>query len=244
MSIYIISDLHLCESRPESMTLFKSFMKERIITGGNTLYILGDFFEYWIGDDIYDAFQLEVMMLLKQARQAGCPLFFMHGNRDFFIGKQFSKMTGCKLLGDPYTIEVYGTKICLMHGDLLCTDDTSYQWFRKFVRNSLIQKLFLSFPTSIRQKIAKNIRQKSQNKKRASTSYVDVTEKGIQKYASHVDTLIHGHTHRLNIHQHGDLRRIVLGDWHDTGSYVHIDEGEISLYCFYPVEQIGSSFYF
>ncbi len=244
MNAYIISDLHLCKSRPETVLLFKNFLSEKVIPSKSTLYIIGDFFEVWISDDIATEFQIDIMNALKKVTEAGCQLFFIHGNRDFLIGSQFAKETGCTLLNDPHYFKLGQKQLCLMHGDLLCTDDKAYQVFRKFVRNPFIKFLFSSFPKRLREKIARRIRSKSESKKTRHAMMVDVTEKGINQYCKNTDLLIHGHTHLLNTHQHGNLTRFVLGDWHDTGSYIHIRNESAALYYFDPAEQIGNTFNF
>ncbi len=221
---YIIADLHLSEARPEATSLFAEFLSQISITD-NTLFILGDFFDYWVGDDVISDFQQHIIKLLSNAHDQGLQVYFMYGNRDFLIGKTFARKAKLELIPDPYVLNLEHKAILLMHGDLLCTDDKSYQIFRQFVRNKLIQKLYLALPRPLRQKIAQKIRGQSKHKN-AQYKVIDVTEKGIQKYLNQYQTLIHGHTHMLNVHYEKGYTRYVLGDWFNSGSYIHIDTNE------------------
>lgn len=221
---YIIADLHLNESRPETTILFKKFLN-RISLTDNALFILGDFFDYWVGDDVLTSMQKDIIQSLTKAHNNGLQIYFMHGNRDFLIGNIFEKTTKVILIKDPYLLKLRHKKILLMHGDLLCTNDKSYQIFRKFVRNTLIKKLYLSLPALTRQKIAQKIRLKSKQKNE-KYKIIDVTSKGIQQYLGKKKLLIHGHTHLLDIHYEKTYTRYVLGDWFDSGSYIHINHDE------------------
>lgn len=221
---YIIADLHLNESRPQTTRLFKAFLNN-ISHAGNALFILGDFFDYWVGDDVISPMQEDVIKALTHAHDNGLVVYFMYGNRDFLIGKAFAQKAKVTLIDDPYLLQLTHKETVLMHGDLLCTDDTSYQVFRRFVRNRFIKKLYLSLPAKTRQQIAQKIRLKSKQKNE-KYKIIDVSPKGIKQYLGDNKLLIHGHTHLFNIHHEKTYTRYVLGDWFNSGSYIHIDRDE------------------
>ena len=228
---YIISDLHLSEDRPQVFELFKNFIAYICEDKScQALYILGDFFDYWIGDDNLTDFNLAVINQLKELKLHNINLYFMHGNRDFFIGKEFAKMTHAELLGDTCEIPFKNKRIVLAHGDTLCTDDISYQRFRKFSRIKFFQKIYLAFPLSLRQKIALKLRSKSKNKGQRLVIQVDVTEKGVNQFKDNNTILIHGHTHKMAVHRDGQFVRAVLSDWHDTGSYIFVTDKAVTLH--------------
>lgn len=224
MTTYFISDLHLHFSRPKTTQRFYKFLLNEA-KEASALYILGDFFEVWVGDDINDPHDLEVMQALADYVNTGVPVFFMHGNRDFLLGKRFAEKTGCQLIPDPYCVEFYHEKIVLAHGDALCTLDVKYQRFRKFVRQSFIQNLFLKLPLIWRKKIAQNIRTQSIEEKKKnehnvqSKIFYDVTPDALFKLLREqkATTLIHGHTHKPGIHHfildNNPAKRINLGEW-------------------------------
>ena len=224
---YIISDLHLSDQRPKAVLLFSRFL-QKITAPGHTLYILGDFFDYWVGDDDLSDFNCSVIGLLRDAVEQGFKIYLMHGNRDFLLGQQFAKQSGVTLIPDPFVLNNGQEKILLMHGDLLCTDDRSYQLFRKVVRNAFIKAVYLSLPLSLRRKMAQVIRKKSQQKN-ARFKTIDVTTKGINHYIKHYPVLIHGHTHLFNCHHAKNYTRYVLGDWYNSGSFIKIDHNTIRL---------------
>ena len=235
----IISDLHLSEDHPETTALFFDFLKNKAAQA-DALYILGDLFEYWIGDDDCSAFNQSIIDALKQISMQGVKLFIMRGNRDILLGKRFAHMTGGTLLKDPTVAEFYQHKMLLMHGDLLCTNDVEYLKWRKvgYWANGLIPWLLLRLPLSWRRKIALKLRQASkqhyQQRQQTGRGTVDVTEHGVlQAFPLHCYMLIHGHTHRMGIYYYPEQRkRIVLGDWHNSGSYVEITPSEINLTVF------------
>lgn len=224
LNYYIIADLHLNELRPKTTELFKQFLK-KISSLNNALFILGDFFDYWVGDDVLSKMQLNIIECLATAHDTGLKIYLMHGNRDFLIGESFVKSAKILLIDDPYLLQLKHKHILFMHGDLLCTNDKSYLLFRKFVRNTLIKKLYLLLPPHTRQKIAEKIRHQSQQKNK-KYKIIDVTAKGIQKYLGKHKFLIHGHTHLINIHHEQSYMRYVLGDWFNSGSYIHINFNE------------------
>ncbi|MDC0534365.1 UDP-2,3-diacylglucosamine diphosphatase [Francisellaceae bacterium] len=227
---YIISDLHLSEDRPKVFELFRNFIVYICEDKScQALYILGDFFDYWIGDDNLTDFNIAVINELKALKAKNIKLYFMHGNRDFFIGKQFSKMSGATLLGDTEQLSFKDKRVILAHGDTLCTDDISYQRFRKFSRIKFFQNIYLAFPLSLRRKIALKLRSKSKNKGQRLVIQVDVTDKGVNEYKNNNTILIHGHTHKMAIHRDDKFVRAVLSDWHDKGSYILITKEVVTL---------------
>lgn len=221
---YIISDLHLKDSQPKTIKLFQIFL-DRISHPGNTLFILGDLFDYWVGDNIVDNAQKETIDFLRDSHNKGLRVYFMHGNRDFLIGKEFAGQAKISIINDPYLLKLKHKNILLMHGDLLCTNDISYQIFRKIIRNIFIKKVYLMLPMKIRKGIAKKIRLKSQQKNDRKKT-IDVTLKSIDKYIGKNSIIIHGHTHILGEHREKNYVRYVLGDWFNSGNYIHINQNE------------------
>lgn len=219
MSTLFISDLHLEEKRPDITAAFHRYVRDQACRA-DTLYILGDFFEAWIGDDEHTALQDEVAETLRTLTAGGTRLYLMHGNRDFLLGKDFCRRIGGELLEDPAVIDLYGEPTLLMHGDSLCTADLAYQKFRKNMRNPAWQQAFLQRPLADRQVTARQLREISmaQNKGKQQT-IMDVTpEEVVEQMAAHgVRQMIHGHTHRPAVHQlevnGSPAQRIVLGDW-------------------------------
>lgn len=231
-----ISDLHLEPKRPYITGTFFSFLKNNV-PEADALYILGDFFEIWIGDDEKSAFHQSIINALKQLTDSGFPIYFMRGNRDFLIGEIFMRETGCRFLPDPTLIELYGKKILLTHGDALCISDHKHQNFRKYAQNPKYNRWFLCLPLFIRRIIARLIRNTSK-KHIAKVSYtvMDVTQAAVEQHMREKDVtqLIHGHTHRPAIHSfildNKPACRIVLSDWHHHGgALVYKESGEISL---------------
>lgn len=222
-----ISDLHLSEDHPETTELFFQFLKSKANTA-EALYILGDFFEVWVGDDDHSAFNETVKKQLREFTQTGIPTYFMHGNRDFLIRKRFAKETGITLLKEPSTIDLYGEPVLLLHGDSLCTLDERHQKSRKIMHNRFYQSAVLwLLPLKARRHYGYRFRTNSAGRKKAlSNDIMDVTPEEVIRVMSDakVNTLIHGHTHRPAIHpltiNNNDAKRIVLGDWHDKGTYL------------------------
>ena len=233
---YFISDLHLDESTPAITSQFIHLLQSCDETI-DALYILGDLFEVWIGDDDDSEFHRMVTQAMKNAANKGLKIYFMHGNRDFLIGRKFLQQTGAILLNDEKKIVLYGEPVLLMHGDLLCTRDQQYLKARKLGHNRFLQFLFLSLPLKIRQKIANRLRNKSmQHTQNTSPDIMDVTQDEVEKrMSSHqVNFLIHGHTHKPDVHSFFlskvEAKRIVLAAWHDYGSVlVWDDNGEFTV---------------
>ncbi|AJI55439.1 UDP-2,3-diacylglucosamine diphosphatase [Francisella philomiragia] len=225
--IYLISDLHLNANHAEMADLFKRFL-DSVTSTQNQLFILGDFFDYWIGDNHRDGFYHKITNWLKEASDQGLEIFFMYGNRDFLIGRKFAKQSGATLIKDPYYIDISNQKILFSHGDLFCTDDKSYQTYRKWIAyNPILRFIFRRLPLFIREYTARNVRKASYVKNRKNPN-VDVTNKGIEKYRNNCNIIIHGHTHKMAIHLTDNYTRYVLGDWFKDGNYIKISKnGEI-----------------
>ncbi len=231
-----ISDLHLQEEAPSIVEAFQNFMRERA-PSADALYVLGDFFETWIGDDDESAFNTQLIVTLRNLVDKGTPVYFIRGNRDFLIGKRFAEKTGATLLPDPSRIELYGKPVLLSHGDRLCTLDLKHQAYRRKTEKRWLQKLFLSVPLKLRRKLAKRLREKSKKHNLTAPRYItDVTHDEVIRLmkANDIYFLIHGHTHRPGIHdvtvdgQPG--KRIVLGAWHDGISYLtYFNDGQFAL---------------
>jgi UDP-2,3-diacylglucosamine hydrolase len=225
-----ISDLHLDAGEPETIRRFARF----VATEGRAaraLYILGDLFEAWVGDDEDDPGLQPVQAALADLTRAGVPCSLMHGNRDFLIGPRFCSATGCRLLGDYERVDLYGSTVLLTHGDLLCTDDTRYMSLRGTLRDPTWQRDFLAKPLAERRKIAADLRQLSAAEI-ASKSYdiMDVNQATVENVMREhrVSLLLHGHTHRPAIHRFEldgrPAARIVLGAWHESPSIARWDE--------------------
>lgn len=235
MHTLFISDLHLHESSPQITRAFFHFLHTQVIHA-EALYILGDFFDIWIGDDDDAQLPQDVANELFALKQKGVAIYCMHGNRDFLLGTNYANKAGMTLIPDGIVIDLYGTPTLLMHGDSLCTSDIEYQEFRKMVRGSQWQQQFLAQPIAARRAIAAQLREKSQNiNSMKAEDIMDVTpaEVSLQMKNTGVTRLIHGHTHRPARHSliiDGiPAERIVLGDWHDSGWSIKADETGLEL---------------
>jgi len=219
-----ISDLHLDPERPEITALFLGFL-EQCSPDTDAIYILGDLFEAWIGDDDTSPMNQAVIHGLSRCVESGTPVYVMHGNRDFLLGKAFARQSGCILLDDPARIDLYGTPTLLMHGDMLCTDDTEYMAFRNMVRDPAWQEDLLSKPLDERRQLAREMRKSSREQTGGKPeSIMDVNQAAVDETITenNVQRLIHGHTHRPATHDLNiagkPAQRIVLGDWYEQGS--------------------------
>jgi UDP-2,3-diacylglucosamine hydrolase len=228
-----ISDLHLDGARPDISAQFLEFL-EREARRAQALYILGDLFEAWIGDDDPDPDKRRVIAGLRSVTDAGVQTFLIHGNRDFLIGKRFCRETGIELLADGTVINLYGRRVLLMHGDLLCIDDHAYQRLRRIVRNPLVQFVMRRLSLRQRQRLAERMREGSKehiaSMDIAAPQIMDVNPDEVRRtFARYgVECIIHGHTHRPAVHElqidgHEALR-IVLGDWYEQGSVLRWNE--------------------
>lgn len=221
-----ISDLHLDENEPKITQDFLALLAS-CDASVDAIYILGDLFEAWIGDDDDTPFHRKIIQALYTVTRKGLPIYLLYGNRDFLIGKKFLRETGCQLLADEEKIILYGEPVLLMHGDTLCTRDAAYIKSRKKTRNVFIQTLFLLLPLSIRKKIADKMRAKSMAYiKSAPTEIMDVTQEEVERVMKkhHVKYLIHGHTHKPAFHEltlnQQPATRMVLGAWHDGANMI------------------------
>lgn len=221
---WFISDLHLDAGHQDISNQFISLLG-RCDASVEHLYILGDLFELWIGDDDDSPFIAELLPHFQRAVNAGTKIHIMHGNRDFLLGKRFLQQTGCEFLPEQTVIDVYGTPVLLMHGDTLCTADLEYLKARKFARNIILQKIFLFLPLSWRRHLAAKARQSSmKHTSNTELSIMDVTHEEVIRLMQLHQTrhLIHGHTHKPDIHQFNiqdhACERIVLPAWHHGGS--------------------------
>ncbi len=235
MTVLFISDLHLCKEQPRVTQAFFRFA-HGVAPQAEALYILGDFFEYWIGDDYADPFIVEVRDHLRQLVNTGTPVYFMHGNRDFLLGRTFAEVTGMKIIPDPSVVEIYGQRVLLMHGDSLCTQDAEYQSFRKQSRSKAWQQAILARPVKERLALAKQLRERSKTESAMKPEDImDVTPSEVTRVMSEhkVRTLIHGHTHRPHIHDivvdGHSARRIVLGAWHERMWVLRFGRGGVDL---------------
>ncbi|MDQ2068934.1 UDP-2,3-diacylglucosamine diphosphatase [Natronospira bacteriovora] len=235
MSTLFISDLHLHTTRPEITRLFLDFLQGEA-REAEALYILGDLFEAWIGDDAASEHDQAVIAGMKALTDSGVPGYFMRGNRDFLIGERFARETGFSILPDPTTVTLYGEPVLLMHGDSLCIDDHDYMAFQQVVRSEAWQQDFLSKPIEDRIAFARKAREESAARgKEKSMEIMDVNKQEVKKSmaAAGVRRFIHGHTHRPAIHDievNGEpAQRIVLGDWYEQGSVLRVNAGGYDL---------------
>lgn len=227
-----ISDLHLSEHQPELTNLFVSFVDQLVSNSSekiDELYILGDFFNYWIGNDHYQLWQERISDALNRLAQTS-KIYFLAGNRDFLVNQTTANKFHFKLLTkDHLNLNIYNNTVTVLHGDTLCTKDTSYQKYRKIVRNKLIQLLYTLLPLKLRLKLAQKIKQKSKDNNKSyqqDPAKFDVCEQAVKDLFKQMSSklMIHGHTHKPKVHQYSyndnlDHTRYVLGDWHKEGAY-------------------------
>jgi UDP-2,3-diacylglucosamine hydrolase len=231
--VLFASDLHLDEARPAIVAQFERFLDETA-PGAEALYILGDLFEYWVGDDGLElAFNARVARHLRQAASR-LPVHFMHGNRDFLVARRFAEATGVRLIEDPTVVDLYGTRTLLLHGDTLCTGDAQYQAFRRQVRDPAWQEAALARPIPERLAIAQAMREKSEGAKQGKAmAIMDVAPEAVERAFgdSGCTLMIHGHTHRPGRHVHvvDGIERVrwVLADWYERGSYLEVSASGI-----------------
>ncbi len=229
---HVIADLHLCEERPDITEGFLRYL-QGVAVEAEQLYILGDFFEAWVGDDYSDATIESVAAALQARAKHGGKTYFCHGNRDFLVGEVFCRKAGMTLLDETTVVDFGGQPTLLMHGDSLCTDDTEYQAFRRMVRDPAWRANFLSQPLDARLAIAAQLRAKSKMASREKAQ--DIMDVNADAVAAaclehHVTTLVHGHTHRPADHDQGELRRLVVGDWDVDMYYVRATDDATTLH--------------
>ena len=235
MATLFIADLHLQTEEPAITAGFLRFLRGEA-KSADALYILGDLFEAWIGDDDPNPLHREMAAAIKALVDSGVPCFFIHGNRDFLLGKRYARESGMTLLPEEQVLDLYGRKVLIMHGDTLCTDDTGYQAFRAKVQTPWIQKLFLALPLFIRKRIAARMRADSKAANSGkSMAIMDVNPQAVVRVMEkhRVQWLIHGHTHRPDVHTltaNGEsAHRVVLGAWHSEGSMVSVTPDGVEL---------------
>lgn len=229
MTTLFFSDLHLEDARPEATRWLRALLRGPA-READAIYILGDLFEYWIGDDVLSPTAGEVASELTALKTAGVTCFFQHGNRDFLLGQAYAERAGLELLPEMLVVDLYGTPTLLLHGDTLCTDDVEYQAFRRQVRDPAFQAMFLAKSPDERLAMARQARDASrQHTGQTAMAIMDANPEAIAEvFRAHgVERIIHGHTHRPAVHSHEleDGRtgeRIVLADWYDEGSYLEV----------------------
>ena len=232
MSTCFIADLHLSESHPEVTERFNHFLREEA-PQHQTLYILGDLFEIWIGDDLIPNVFSATLQQLHTVSEQGVTIRIQHGNRDFLLGKRFEQLSGTQIIRDPYPITLDSASVLLTHGDQLCTEDLDYQRYRAWIRHPAVTWLLRHLPQGVRQKIGKGLRQRSTlDKQQKSMEIMDVTRDAVdalmREWKSNL--LIHGHTHRPAIHTFeldgGRAQRMVLGDWDSKKNILIYRDGQ------------------
>jgi UDP-2,3-diacylglucosamine hydrolase len=235
MARLFVSDVHLDAAAPQATEQFLSFLREQAASA-EALYILGDLFEAWVGDDDEEPANERVCHALRELTSAGVACFALHGNRDFLLGEGFCARSGCRVLSDPVIAELDGERVLLTHGDALCTDDHPYQELRSIVRDTAWQRRFLALPRAHREQLANEARQGSRRHiARTVPNIMDVNGAAVAAAfrAAGVQRIVHGHTHRPGIHQleiDGKAReRIVLGAWYEQGSYLRYERGRYQL---------------
>ncbi|MEN4873704.1 UDP-2,3-diacylglucosamine diphosphatase [Kosakonia cowanii] len=235
MATLFIADLHLHTEEPAITAGFLHFL-DGVAREADALYILGDLFEAWIGDDDPNPLHQRVAAALRALVDSGVPCYFIHGNRDFLLGKRFARESGMQLLPQEKVLNLYGRNVLIMHGDTLCTDDAGYQAFRAKVHQPWLQTLFLALPLFIRHRVAAKMRADSRAANSSkSLAIMDVNQQAvIEAMEKHrVQWLIHGHTHRPAVHQltanEAPAFRAVLGAWHSEGSMIRVSESDVEL---------------
>ena len=235
MTHLFVSDVHLGEDSAPAIRQFLEFLSAHAARA-ETLYILGDLFESWVGDDDRSEAALTVCAALKRLTDHGLPCFVLHGNRDFLLGTGFCERTGCRLLTDPVVAELDGERVLITHGDALCTDDHSYQELRSIVRRNDVQRRFLALPLGARETLANEVRAGSRrHTARTVPTIMDVNAEAVERAfrTAGVRRMIHGHTHRPGVHDltvdGASAQRIVLGAWYEQGSYLSCERGSYQL---------------
>ena len=235
MKTLFVSDLHLDGASPEIARQFHAFLASEA-RSAEALYILGDLFEAWLGDDDPDPAARTTVRALRALTDSGVPVFVMHGNRDFLIGERFCRDTGATLLPDGTVVELYGERAVLLHGDALCTDDASYQRLRRIVRNPVVRGLFRIMTLNQRRALAARMRAGSRaHVGMTAPEIMDVNAEAVAQAfrMAGVRTMIHGHTHRPAVHpleiDGAPAKRIVLGDWYTQGSVLEVSAGGFEL---------------
>ena len=235
MARLFVSDVHLDSAAPQATEQFLSFLRHEA-AAAEALYILGDLFEAWVGDDDEEPGNERVCRALHELTSGGVACFALHGNRDFLLGRGFCERSGCRLLTDPVILELEGERVLLTHGDALCTDDHPYQELRSIVRDRAWQQRFLSLPRAHREQLADEARAGSRRHTARTVPYimdVNPASVGAAFRAAGVARLVHGHTHRPGVHElevdGRPVQRIVLGAWYEQGSFLRYERGRYEL---------------
>jgi UDP-2,3-diacylglucosamine hydrolase len=246
MARLFVSDVHLDSGAPQATEQFLSFLHEQA-SQAEALYILGDLFEAWVGDDDEDPGNERVCRALRELTTAGVACFALHGNRDFLLGEGFCARSGCRVLSDPVIAQLDGERVLLTHGDALCTDDHPYQELRSIVRDRTWQRRFLALPRAHREALADEAREGSRrHTARTVPDIMDVNSAAVAAAfrAARVRRIVHGHTHRPGVHQleidGQPAQRIVLGAWYEQGSYLRYERGRYQL-CTLPRPAAGAA---
>ena len=236
MATLFIADLHLDPGRPQITALFERYLADEEVRHADALYILGDLVEAWIGDDDDAALPARIAAATRAVRDAGVPVYFMVGNRDFLLGQAFAERAGLTLLDDGTVHDIHGRRTLLMHGDVLCTDDVAYQTVRKQVRTPEWRAQILAMPLQARRAFAAKAREDSKaHTGNTMESIMDVNADAVAETMRNagVTRLIHGHTHRPAVHDFqlggAPAQRIVLGDWYEQGSVLRVDADGVEL---------------
>ncbi|MAZ44011.1 MAG: UDP-2,3-diacylglucosamine diphosphatase [Legionellales bacterium] len=231
MSVVITSDVHLSEAAPDTASLFFSFLESDVVAQ-NELFLLGDIFDRWVGDDCVPAVALKLAKVTQKRHKKGLKTFFMPGNRDFLCQSAYLEFAKMRLISDPYILKINDVNYCLSHGDALCLSDVPYMKARPFLRSKFIQAAFLSLPKMIRHQIGNQLRENSRGSNK-SLKNLDIDPLAAQKLClkHHSNHLIHGHIHTLKQVKHTWGIQYVLSDWSPVqGSYLHIDEAKPTLH--------------
>jgi len=238
MNTLLISDLHLSPERPAVIRAFYLFLEHQA-QDADALYILGDLVEAWVGDDDQAPLSREVIAALRKLTDSGTAVYFLHGNRDFLVGKRFARETGCTLLPEHHVAKMNGHPVLLLHGDTLCTGDESYQKFRRKSRHPLFRWGLNRLSLKRREKIAEDWRAKSMKANaNKSDNIMDVTPSEVERLMEKYDvsTMIHGHTHRPKRHKHNRGERLVLGDWYHHGWFIRITDNTPPELISFPID--------
>ena len=229
MATYFLADVHLAENRPEITTAFLTTLAA-IARDADALYILGDLYDYWLGDDLATPYQQRIAAALAALP---CPLYYQHGNRDFLLGARYAPSAHLRILPERHTLTLGGHTVLLEHGDLLCSDDRGYQRLRRVLRCRLLQWLYYRLPRALRLRIAEKLRAQSKTRTRRKAARITDTNPAAIRAAlqnAHATLLIHGHTHRPAVHQLDDGNTVyVLGDWRPHGEILRYADGDFAL---------------
>ena len=229
MATYFLADIHLAENRPEITAVFLATLAA-IARDADAIYILGDLYDYWLGDDLATPYQQRIAAALAALP---CPLYYQHGNRDFLLGARYAPSAHLRILPERHTLTLGGRTVLLEHGDLLCSDDRGYQRLRRILRCRPLQWLYYRLPRALRRRIAEKLRAQSQARtRRKSTRITDTNPAAIRTalHSARATILIHGHTHRPAVHRLDDGNTVyVLGDWRPHGEILRYADGDFAL---------------